>query len=142
MILIRRLSSFFSPYIDKIDFYIDRNGIFLRGIITLPSSTHTVRIKVDRLSRKLMNRLQQLEPAIISGKVKVEDVKYLLLGFYGSWKDIYMNRENIRRVSGLVEKDKSLLNYIIFRRVAATKIIGKGLNPKEVLRGSRGDVGS
>jgi len=143
IILSRRAESFLFPYFTKLNPYMDEEGLKLRGIITVYGKQYSLIIPLDKTLKRVMKRLEVIEPAVIGKKINIEDVKLLLLLLYAPFKllaEIYpMYKKDIKRVIGLtVSKrkmksegnenkisayEKKLLNLAVFKKVAGRKLV-------------------
>jgi hypothetical protein len=118
-ICLRRAMVTLSPYIPDIKMKFESN-LILEGRIRIRDKDYIIQIKPDRLCKRVIKEIVRIEPAIISGRVKVEDVKIALLGIYSSFLNLKPYVKDLRRVTGLF-KDKKLRNLLIFKRIIAKR---------------------
>lgn len=118
-ICLRRAMVILSPYIPDIKMKFESN-LILEGRINIRGKDYIIQIKPDKLCKRVIKEIVRIEPAVISGKVKVEDVKIALLGIYSSFSNLKPYVKDLRRVTGLF-KDKKIRNLLIFKRIIAKK---------------------
>jgi hypothetical protein len=125
IILLRRAESFLSPYFRTINIDYQSEEPTLVGKLQLLEKTKitelVVRIPIDRRLRRVMRLLEKLEPAVIGGKVKFNDVVLLIWSIYAPTKALYKYRTKIRRITGLAQKEPKLQKFIIWKRAMSTK---------------------
>jgi hypothetical protein len=125
IILLRRAESFLSPYFRTINIDYQSEEPTLVGKLQLLEKTKitelVVRIPIDRRLRRVMRLLEKLEPAVIGGKVKFNDVVLLIYSLYAPIKALYKYRTKIRRITGLAQKEPKLQKFIIWKRIMSGK---------------------
>jgi len=125
IILLRRAESFLSPYFRTINIDYQSEEPTLVGKLQLLEKTKitelVVRIPIDRRLRRVMRLLEKIEPAVIGGKVKFNDVVLLIWSIYAPTKALYKYRTKIRRITGLAQKEPKLQKFIIWKRIMSGK---------------------
>jgi len=129
IILLRRAESFFAPYFERInidygsDVILDEkvNEPVLVGKLNYKGDKLTVVMPSDKRLKRLKRLLENLEPAVLGGKVKFYDVVLLIWSVYAPIKALYKYRTKIRKITGLAQKEPKLQKFIIWKRVMSTK---------------------
>lgn len=120
---LRRASVTLSPYITNLGFDMSYLNDDLNGTITWNGTKYNLRIKNDSLLTALTSELLRLEPAMIGGKVSLQDVEALIISLYANvsviGKDNHL-RMRIKKSAGLF-KDKSLRNKAISTKIMSNK---------------------
>jgi len=120
-LILRRAAITLSLYIEKHEIKVDPNGINLRGFVkTSSGSSYPLTIKVDRLLRPVTDELLRLEPAVIGGRIPVDDVRMILIGLYSPLSVVYDLRTRIRAVTGLVRNER-IRRFLVWRRIKASE---------------------
>jgi len=118
LFLLRRLQVALTPYVKGTDIIATDEKIVLRCRI---DDRNVVTIPPDKMAKRLCRLLQALEPSVLGGKVKVEDLKLIIWALYAPIKALYPHRSRIREVTGLLRKEPKLMNYLIWKRIKATE---------------------
>jgi len=119
--LLRKLQVALAPYVKDAEIVATDDKIALRCKL----DEGTILIPPDKMARRLCRVLQGLEPAILGGRVKLEDLRLVIWALYAPIKSLYPKRTEIRRVSGLLRKEPKLMNYLIWKRIKATERMRK-----------------
>jgi len=125
IILLRRAESFLSPYFRTINIDYQSEEPTLVGKLQLLEKTKitelVVRIPIDRRLRRVMRLLEKLEPAVIGGKVKFNDVVLLIWSIYAPIKSLHRYRTKLRRITGLAKSEPKILKYLVWKRIMSGK---------------------
>jgi len=160
IILSRRAESFLAPYFTNIEPFVDADNMYLRGTIECYGNPYNITIPIDKSVTRVMERLKALEPAVIGGSVRIDDVKLFILLAFSSFKltsILYKNhKKDIKRVIGLAVKsrkhkknkngeekeeplsinEKKLLSLLIFKKVVARKMLNGTFQRRKARGGS------
>jgi len=127
IILARRAESFLSPYFDKLNAVYAENGIVLKGTIFFDGKPYQVTIPLNRRLRQVMKVLEIIEPSVIGGRIKLENVKLLLLLIFSPTRvvaQLCLNyKARVKKVIGLTHKNQKLLNFAVFQRITGKKLL-------------------
>lgn len=81
---------------------------------------YVFKIPPNKTARRLIREIIRLEPAIISRKVRLDDLRLAVWALYAPIRSLYPYRTKIRKVTGLF-KDEKLRNYLIWKRIKSVE---------------------
>jgi len=122
-----------SPYVQEMEIKSDERGIFITGVIYVGMDSFTVTIKPDRMLRRVTDELVKKEPAMIGGRISVDDVKLCLAALYSPLGQLTEHISEIRRVTGLFKSEK-IRRFIVWRRIKAKELKDGKLKTKRTGR--------
>jgi hypothetical protein len=123
LLILRRAEVTLSPYLLKSEIKADQS-IYIASTCEFKGRCYNINFKADRLLKKLTNELLRLEPAIIGGRVNVDDVKACIIGLYITASKLSKDRElraTIKKSLGLF-KNKELRNKLKSNKIMSGRI--------------------
>lgn len=121
--ILRRLQIALAPYVLETEI-VAADDIVLRCRL---DEENEIKIPADKAAKRLCSLIQKLEPSILSGRVKIEDLKLVIWALYSPISALYPHRSKIREVTGLLRKEPKLMKYLIWKRVKASE---RAKNPR------------
>lgn len=120
LILARRAISFLAPYFDRIDARMDSEDMYLAGSLSYRGERLSLRIPLDKRLKIIMRELERMEPAIIGGRINIDDVKLAIFATFAPFLALKPFIQDVRRVTGLI-KDGKLRKLLIFKRIISVR---------------------
>jgi len=121
LLILRRAMVTLSPYIDELDIR-SSDILYIQGTCHLGKQKYTLKFRCDRLLNSLTKELLRLEPAMIGGKVGVDEVKALIIALYTPAHTITKElRRMIKEHAGLF-KNVRLRNKVISAKIMSARL--------------------
>ena len=118
VVLLRRLQVALAPYVESADIVATDERVVLRCRL---DKERVVTIPADKLARRVCRFIQTIEPSVLGGRVRVEDLKLVIWALYAPINSLYPHRSEIRKVTGLVKGEPKLLRFLIWKRIKSTE---------------------
>ena len=127
LMVLRRASVTLSPYLERVELRAEES-MCLEGVCRWKGKGYRLKMRADGLLKRLTSELIRLEPGILGGRIRVEDVKALIIALYLPASTLAKNLDlwrQVKKSAGLI-KDKKLRNKAISAKILAGQILRRG----------------